>query len=119
MREPERRAQVFAQINPVLFRDGGKDLDDLRVELRPGAAPNLFARMGHRQSTAVRAVANHRSCGEASTKSAPVSRKIQGELEASYDLLRARRARRSAGLDPDVEPVIEPEAVEAIEEPSP
>jgi len=47
------------------------------------------------------------SRGEASTKQRTRLKEIEGELEASYDLLRARRARRSAGLDPDVEPVID------------
>src|SRR5579859_2705512 len=60
VREPERRAQMFAQINPVLFRDCSEDLHDFGIELRPGAAANLFAGMGHGQSAAVRAVADHR-----------------------------------------------------------
>lgn len=47
------------------------------------------------------------SRGEASTKERARLKEIEGELEASYDLLRARRARRAAGLDPDVEPVID------------
>ena len=38
------------------------------------------------------------SRGEASTKERTRLKEIEGELEASYDLLRARRARRSAGL---------------------
>jgi hypothetical protein len=59
------------------------------------------------------------SRGEASAKERARLKEIEGELETSYDLLRARRARRSAGLDPDVEPVIEPETVEAVEEPTP
>jgi hypothetical protein len=45
------------------------------------------------------------SRGEASTKERARLKEIEGELEACYDLLRARRARRAAGLDPDVEPV--------------
>lgn len=44
------------------------------------------------------------SRGEASTKERARLKEIEGELEASYDLLRARRARRAAGLDPAVEP---------------
>ena len=76
------------------------------------------------------------SRGEASTKERARLKEIEGELETSYDLLRARRARRSAGarawdrhgdvrarrsagLDPDVEPVIDAQAVEAVEEPTP
>jgi hypothetical protein len=52
------------------------------------------------------------SRGEASTKERTRLKEIEGELEASYDHLRARRARRSAGLDPDVEPVIDATPVE-------
>lgn len=52
------------------------------------------------------------SRGEASTKERARLKEIEGELEASYDLLRARRARRAAGLDPDVEPVVDASAVE-------
>jgi hypothetical protein len=52
------------------------------------------------------------SRGEASTKERARLKEIEGELEVSYDLLRARRARRAAGLDPDVEPVVEASAVE-------
>jgi hypothetical protein len=52
------------------------------------------------------------SRGEASTKQRARLKEIEGELETSYDLLRARRARRSAGLDPDIEPVIEAAALE-------
>ena len=56
------------------------------------------------------------SRGEASTKERARLKEIEGELESCYDLLRARRARRSAGLDPDVEPVID---ASAVEEPTP
>ena len=52
------------------------------------------------------------SRGEASTKERARLKEIEGELESCYDLLRARRARRAAGLDPDVEPVIDTSAVE-------
>lgn len=52
------------------------------------------------------------SRGEASTRERARLKEIEGELEASYDLLRARRARRAAGLDPDVEPVVDASAVE-------
>ena len=52
------------------------------------------------------------SRGDASTRERTRLKEIEGELEASYDLLRARRARRSAGLDPDVEPVIDGSQVE-------
>ena len=40
------------------------------------------------------------SRGEASTRERARLKEIEGELEACYDLLRARRARRAAGLDP-------------------
>lgn len=50
------------------------------------------------------------SRGEASTKERARLKEIEGELEASYDLLRARRARRAAGLDPDVEPKVDASA---------
>jgi hypothetical protein len=52
------------------------------------------------------------SRAEASTKERARLKEIEGELEVSYDLLRARRARRAAGLDPDVEPVVDATAVE-------
>ena len=52
------------------------------------------------------------SRGEASTKERARLKEIEGELESCYDLLRARRARRAAGLYPDVEPVIDASAVE-------
>ncbi|HEY7660896.1 MAG TPA: DUF2630 family protein [Actinomycetota bacterium] len=52
------------------------------------------------------------SRGEASTKERARLKEIETELEQCYDLLRARRARRAAGLDPDVEPVPDLSAVE-------
>ena len=55
------------------------------------------------------------SRGEASSKERARLKEIEGELETSYDLLRARRARRSAGLDPDVAPVVDTEALERAE----
>ena len=55
------------------------------------------------------------SRGEASTKERARLKEIEGELETSYDLLRARRARRAAGLDPDVEPVVDSAALELAE----
>ena len=56
------------------------------------------------------------SRGEASTRERGRLKEIEEELERCYDLLRARRARRAAGLDPDVEPVID---ASAVEEPTP
>jgi hypothetical protein len=41
------------------------------------------------------------SRGEASTRERSRLKEIQVQLDQSYDLLRQRRARRSAGLDPD------------------
>ncbi len=55
------------------------------------------------------------SRGEASTKERARLKEIEGELETSYDNLRARRARRAAGLDPDVEPVVDTAALERAE----
>jgi hypothetical protein len=55
------------------------------------------------------------SRGEASTKQRARLKEIEGELETSYDLLRARRARRAAGLDPDVEPVVDTAALQQAE----
>jgi hypothetical protein len=43
MGEAEGGAEVFAEVDPVLFWDGGKDFDDLGIELRAGAAANFFA----------------------------------------------------------------------------
>ena len=56
------------------------------------------------------------SRGEASTKQRARLKEIEGELETSYDLLRARRARRAAGLDPDVEPVVDTASLEQAEQ---
>jgi hypothetical protein len=56
------------------------------------------------------------SRSEASTKERARLKEIEGELETSYDLLRARRARRAAGLDPDVEPVVDAAALEQAEQ---
>lgn len=56
------------------------------------------------------------SRGEASTKERARLKEIEGELETSYDNLRARRARRAAGLDPDVEPVVDGAALEQAEQ---
>jgi len=47
------------------------------------------------------------SHGEASRRDRERVTEIEAELEAAYDLLRRRRARRAAGLDPDVEPVVD------------
>ncbi len=59
MGEAERRTEMFAQIEPVLFRDGGEDLDDFRIKLRARATTNFFAGVSHGECTAVWAVANH------------------------------------------------------------
>src|SRR5712692_11605404 len=59
MSEAERGTEVFPQIQPVLLRNGHKHVDYRWVELAAGAALNLFAGMGHRQSSAVRTVADH------------------------------------------------------------
>ena len=59
MSQAERRAEVFPQLQPVLFGNGHKYVDDRRVKLAPGAALNLFASMRHRQGSAVGTVADH------------------------------------------------------------
>ena len=59
MGEPERRAQVFAEFDPVFFGDREEDFDDLGIELRAGAAPNLFASVRERQGFAIGAIADH------------------------------------------------------------
>jgi hypothetical protein len=52
------------------------------------------------------------SHGQASRRERERLKEIEVELERAYDLLRARRARRAAGLDPDVEPVVDLAGVE-------
>jgi len=47
------------------------------------------------------------SHGQASRRERERVAEIEAELEAAYDLLRRRRARRAAGLDPSVEPVVD------------
>ena len=59
MGEAEGGAEVFAEVDPVLFWDGGEDFDDLGIELCAGAAANFFASVAHGQSFAVGAVADH------------------------------------------------------------
>src|SRR6266853_4438948 len=59
MSQAERGAQVLTQVQPVLFWDGHKDVDDLRVELAAGAALDLFAGVGHWQGSTIGAVADH------------------------------------------------------------
>ena len=50
---------MFAEIEPVFFWDGGEDFDDFGVELCARTAANFFAGVGHGESAAVRAVADH------------------------------------------------------------
>jgi len=52
------------------------------------------------------------SHGQASRRERERLKEIETELERAYDLLRARRARRAAGLDPDVEPIVDLASVE-------
>lgn len=52
------------------------------------------------------------SRGEASRNERERLKDIQTQLDRSYDLLRQRRARRAAGLDPDEAVVREPTATE-------
>src|SRR5258708_39881178 len=57
--EAERRAQVFPQFGPVLFGNRKKYFHDLGIKLSSRAPAYLFSRVGHRQSLAVRPVADH------------------------------------------------------------
>ena len=59
MGEAEGGAEVFAEVDPVFFWDGGEDFDHFGVELRAGAAANFFASVAHWQGFAVGAVADH------------------------------------------------------------
>lgn len=59
MCETEGGAEVFAEIDPVLLRDGEEDLDNFGIELGFGAAANFLAGVGHGKSFAVGAVADH------------------------------------------------------------
>jgi hypothetical protein len=64
---------------------GDKDVTD-RIEQLAGEEHELFGK---------------ESRGEASTRERERLKEIQVQLDQCYDLLRQRRARRSAGLDPD------------------
>ena len=48
MSQAEWGAEVFAKIQPVLFRNGHKYVDDCWVKLAAGAALDFFAGVGHR-----------------------------------------------------------------------
>lgn len=50
--------------------------------------------------------------GEASTRERARLKEIEQQLDQLYDLLRQRRARRAAGLDPDDAVPRDPDAVE-------
>jgi Protein of unknown function (DUF2630) len=52
------------------------------------------------------------SRGEASTRERERLREIELQLDQLYDLLRQRRARRAAGLDPDEARPRDPDIVE-------
>jgi len=52
------------------------------------------------------------SRGEASTKERARLKEIQVQLDQLYDLLRQRRARRAAGLDPEEAVPRDPDIVE-------
>jgi hypothetical protein len=52
------------------------------------------------------------SKGEASTRERARLKEIEVQLDQCYDLLRQRRARRSAGLDPDIAAVRDETTVE-------
>lgn len=59
MGKAEGRAEILAQIDPVLFGNGEKYLDDLWIELRAGTAANFLAGVGHGQGVAIWAIAQH------------------------------------------------------------
>ncbi len=52
------------------------------------------------------------SRGEASTRERARLKEIEVQLDQLYDLLRQRRARRAAGLDPDEAESRDPDTVE-------
>lgn len=52
------------------------------------------------------------SRGEASTRERARLKEIEVDLDQLYDLLRQRRARRAAGLDPDEAAPRDPDTVE-------
>lgn len=52
------------------------------------------------------------SRGEASTRERARLKEIEVQLDQLYDLLRQRRARRAAGLDPDEAAARDPDTVE-------
>jgi hypothetical protein len=47
------------------------------------------------------------SHGEATRRERERVAEIEAELDSAYDLLRRRRARRAAGLDPAIEPAVD------------
>ncbi len=55
------------------------------------------------------------SRGEAATRERTRLKEIEGEVDALYEALRLRRARRAAGLDPEGIGIPEPRA-EAVED---
>jgi hypothetical protein len=52
------------------------------------------------------------SRGEASTRERARLKEIEVQLDQLYDLLRQRRARRAAGLDPDEAAARDPDTIE-------
>src|SRR3974390_1342222 len=59
VRQAEGRTQVFTQFLPMPVRDGEEHGDDFGIKLGAGAAANFVLGVGHRESAAVRAIANH------------------------------------------------------------
>src|ERR1700730_4134757 len=57
--EAEWRAQVFAQLQPVLFGDRQENLNNFGIELRAGAAADFFACVRQWQRFAIGAIADH------------------------------------------------------------
>jgi len=59
VRQAEGRAEAFAEVHPMLFRDGQEDIDDFGIELSTGATADFFAGMANGKRFAIRAVADH------------------------------------------------------------
>src|SRR6267142_3464014 len=59
MRQPEGRAEIFAQLQPMLLGDRHENFDYFRIELRSRAALDFSPGVRKRQCFAIRPVANH------------------------------------------------------------
>src|SRR5712664_1862296 len=59
MGQPEGRAKIFAQLQPMLFGYGHENFHYFRIELRSRAALDFSPGVRKRQRFAIRAVADH------------------------------------------------------------